>query len=133
MLIFNYRRKFSIINKMSNTLFNYFKKDPNLKSNLKNEETDKTYSKPQGEPECEKENFSPVRKELTNKRAVNEINLSNKRKRIMVLSDSDSEKENDKIETQKRSNKIKRVDSESDSESDEKLQILEVKGKILKL
>jgi coenzyme F420-reducing hydrogenase delta subunit len=113
---------------MSNTLFNYFKKEPNLKANLKNEEIDKICSKPQGEPECEKENFSPVRKELTVKRAVNEINLSNKRKRIMVLSDSDSEKEIDKIEIQKRSNKIKRIDSESDIESDEKLQILDVKG-----
>ena len=103
---------------MSNTLFNYFKKSTNTKTELKsnenlnhnqfNHETNKNLN----------ESLSPLKKDVTKKRVVNSVNSANKRRRIMIISDSESEKENEESLTHHSPIIKENQDLESENEVD---------------
>ena len=84
---------------MSNTLLNYFKKTPakidtDNRPNLETIVSEVNISSPIQNPN-QNEDHSPVKKISSKKRSINDSSSKNKRRRIMILSDSEYDKEND--------------------------------------
>jgi DNA mismatch repair protein MSH6 len=120
---------------MSNTLFNYFKKSTNIKTEVKTNENlnlnqiENQIVKNHETIDILNESFSPLKKDTTKKRVVKSNNSANKKRRIMIISDSDSEKENENEKCVNDHSPIKKKqDLESENEVDGQILMQEKNG-----